>query len=246
MSTDTPKVLLFDIETSPNVVYAWAVGYKINLDHTCIIKEREVICISYKWLHEKKVHTLTWDSSKKEDKDKQLLKKFKKIYDSADSVVAHNGKNFDIKWINTRLLHHRLGPLAPTNVCDTLLEARRVFRFNSNRLDYIAKFIGSQGKDKIGWDCWVKVMEGNKEALKKMSKYCERDILEMEEVYKELQPYINTLSSHAVTGNKEACPSCSSASTQKYGKYHTKTGKYQKHKCSSCGHVWKDGRMLKQ
>lgn len=243
--SNKPKILLFDIEVTPNVVYTWTCGYNLTIGPDSIVQEREIICISYKWLDEKKVHTLKFDMMKKSDRDKRLLKKFKEIYAQADSVVAHNGKNFDIKWVNTRLLFYRLGPLPAVHVCDTLTEARRAFKFNSNKLDYIAKFIGSQGKDHVGYDCWKAIMNKNKAALNKMVKYCERDILEMEQVYKELQPYIKTLSSHAVTGDREACPSCSNKRVQRYGYYFTATGKHQKYKCTGCGHIYRDSRKAK-
>ena len=39
--------LYFDCETSPNIVYSWRIGYKIELSHDSIIEERRIICISY-------------------------------------------------------------------------------------------------------------------------------------------------------------------------------------------------------
>jgi len=93
------KRLFFDIEVSPNIGLFWQSGYKLNIGHDSIIKERAIICICYKWENQKTVHSLKWDEKQN---DKQILKQFIKIIDSADEVVGHNGDNFDIKWIRTR------------------------------------------------------------------------------------------------------------------------------------------------
>jgi hypothetical protein len=46
-----PKIrrLFWDIEVTPNLVWSWRVGFKINLSHENIVKERKVICIAFKW-----------------------------------------------------------------------------------------------------------------------------------------------------------------------------------------------------
>ena len=41
------KRLFFDIETSPNIVFAWRIGYNLSLQTHDIIEERKIICISY-------------------------------------------------------------------------------------------------------------------------------------------------------------------------------------------------------
>jgi len=69
------KRLFFDIETSPNIGLFWTAGYKLNIGHDNIIKERAIICICYKWAGEKEVHSLTWDNKQN---DKSLLEKFVK------------------------------------------------------------------------------------------------------------------------------------------------------------------------
>ena len=62
------KRLFFDIETSPNIGMFWTAGYKLNISHDNIIKERAVICICYKWEDDKDVYYLQWDS-KQNDKN---------------------------------------------------------------------------------------------------------------------------------------------------------------------------------
>ncbi len=91
------KRLFFDIETSPNIVFSWNVGYKLQIGHDNILKERAVICICYKWEGEDTVHSLEW----KRGDDKSLITKFLKVILKADEVIGHNGDNYDIKWFKT-------------------------------------------------------------------------------------------------------------------------------------------------
>ena len=129
------KRLFFDIETSPNIGLFWTAGYKQNISHDNIIKERAIICIAYKWAGEKKIHALTWD---KNQDDKAMLAQFIKIANEADELIGHNGDRFDLPWIRTRCIYHNI-PVFPNYVTiDTLKSARSKFKFNSNaiRLSY--------------------------------------------------------------------------------------------------------------
>jgi DNA polymerase elongation subunit (family B) len=106
------KVLIYDIETSYNIVSAWRVGYKVMLPHYSVIKERAIICVSYKWLGEDEVYNLSWD---KNQCDKFLLEQFIEVMNEADVLVAHNGDRFDLPWMKTRALKHDLEMLPTYN-----------------------------------------------------------------------------------------------------------------------------------
>ena len=247
MTINKAKIMVFDLETSPNVGYFWQSGFKLNIGPENIIHERQVICISWKWLDEKKVHLLSWDFKKSGDKDKAMLKAFSKEYAKADMVIAHNGDNFDVKWLKARIMYHGLEPLSEVNQCDTLKIARANFKLNSNKLDYIAKFIGIEGKAPMSFGDWKEVMKGSKKALAKMGKYCKQDVLVLEKVYKKLQPYAKGHGiAQGVNQDNTICPSCGSDHRRKYGYYHTRVGKFQKYRCMSCLHNWKDNRQVKK
>lgn len=181
------KKLFFDIEVSPNIVLSWRVGNDITLPHDCIVQERAIICIGYKWEGENKVSALQWNKGC----DKEMLIKFAKIIDSADEVVTQNGDSFDIKWLRARCLFHRI-PVSPKfNSIDTLKMAKSGFNFNSNKLDYMGKFLGFGGKIKTDPDLWKNiVLTGDKKALADMVTYCKMDVQRLEEIYHALQPYV--------------------------------------------------------
>ena len=202
------KRLFFDIETSPNIVYSWRIGYNLSITPDNIIDERKIICISYKWEDEDKIYTLTWD---KDQCDKQMLIDFIAQANKADELIAHNGDRFDIKWIRTRCIYHRIPMFPNYKTLDTLKKAKSGFNFNSNKLDYIAKFLGVGAKVKhSGFDMWVQVMKGNHLAMQEMIEYCEGDIIVLEDIFLTMQNYIKMNTHNGVINNnlKYSCPSC--------------------------------------
>jgi hypothetical protein len=204
------KRLFFDIETSPNIVYSWRIGYNLNITPENIIDERKIICISYKWESEEVIHTLTWD---KNQCDKKMLTKFISVANQADELIAHNGDRFDIKWVRTRCIYHRIPMFPNYKTLDTLKKAKSGFNFNSNKLDYIAQYLGVGAKVKhSGFDMWKGVMQNDKTALSEMVHYCEGDIIVLEDVFLTMQSYIKQNTHAGVLNNnlKYSCPCCSS------------------------------------
>lgn len=180
------KRLFFDLEVSPNIVLSWRVGWEISLSPEDIIQERAIICVCWKWEHEKTVHSLQW----KKGDDKALLAKFAKVINSADEVLTQNGDSFDIKWLRTRCIYHGI-PVSPKfNSIDTLKMARSGFKFNSNKLDYMGKFLGLGQKTHTGYQLWKDITLNNSPlAMKTMVRYCKNDVLLLERVYNKLQPF---------------------------------------------------------
>lgn len=229
------KRLFLDLETSPNLVYSWRTGSKIFISHDSIVKERAIICIGYKWQGKKEVHALQWDTK---GNDRKILQEFIPILESADEIVAHNGDHFDIPWLRARAAFHGLQISAYLKTIDTLQQSRRVFYFNSNKLDYLGEFLGFGKKIKTDFDLWKNVMAGDSKALKDMITYCRRDVDLLEKVYLKLESF-NKPKTHAgvLEGKgKGTCPTCASEKTQRRGYRLTALGvKSQIMSCNSCG-----------
>lgn len=176
--------LYFDIEVSPNIVFSWRIGGDIHLSPDDIIEERAVICVCWKWAGETKVHSLQWNNGD----DKELLTRFSKIIEGADELVTQNGDSFDIKWLRTRCLYHDIVVSPKFNSIDTLKMARSGFKFNSNKLDYMGKFLGVGSKIKTDYDLWKNITLRNcKKSMNQMVDYCKQDVLLLEEVHQKLQ-----------------------------------------------------------
>ena len=131
----TPKVLLYDLETSPRLTYNWG-EYEQNA--LGVKEESYILCYSYKWLDEKKTHVVSLDDfplyKKDKSNDRELVKKLHELQDSADVIIGHNSGSFDDKWSNKQFINHGLPPVSPYVSIDTLKMARRFFRFDSNAL----------------------------------------------------------------------------------------------------------------
>lgn len=231
------KTLLLDIETSPNQVFVWRTGHEVNVSYDSIIKERAVICACWKWAGEKKVYRATWD---KNQVDISVLKPLAAAVAEADVVIGHNVGRFDLPWIRTRCLFHKLPMLSDQKVVDTLTIARRLFAFNSNRLDYIARFLGIGCKLKTGFDLWRRiVLNKDAAALKRMVTYCANDVILLEKVWLRLSE-MTAAPVHAgvlAGGDKWSCPSCGSDEV-KVNKTKVTAGGGIKHgmNCNKCGH----------
>jgi len=202
--------LYFDCEVSANVGLFWQSGYKLQIGTENIIKERAIICICYKWEDDNDVYYLQWDS--KQD-DKKLLQEFINVANTADELVGHNGDKFDLAWIRTRCLFHNIQMFPTYNTIDTLKVARSKFRFNSNRLDYIGKFLGLGQKNHTNFDLWKDIMLKNcKKAMNTMIDYCIQDVVLLEKVHKALNNHIPSKTHYGVIFGQDrgSCPECGS------------------------------------
>jgi len=229
--------LFFDIETSPNIGLFWEAGYKKNITTDNIIRERAIICICYKWEDEKEVYSLQWDSKQC---DKTMLKKFIEVANTSNEMVGHNGDKFDLAWIRTRCLFHHI-EMFPTYVTiDTLKIARSKFRFQSNRLNYIAEYLGLGNKIKTEFNLWKDILlNKDKIAMEKMIKYCKKDVTLLEQVFKALRGHMTAKTHYGVVFGQDrgSCPECGSDDLIRNNQVVTATGLTRiQYKCKTCNH----------
>lgn len=231
------KRLFYDIETSQYEVRSFRIGYKLNLGYQNVKKLAKIICISWAWDDEDKIHNLRWDSQMD---DKKMLEKFIKELNKADEIVAHNGDRFDIKWIRTRALYHKI-PMKPKyRSFDTLKKAKSGFNFPNNRLDTIAQFLSVGAKvEHDGIKMWDAVQDGDKHYLNEMVKYCDGDIVVLRDVYLAMQPYVKN-NTHTGTHNNKlkcSCPNCASEDISLLKNAFTALGTIKREiECNTCGY----------
>lgn len=239
-----PKVLLFDIETSPMIAYLWNNVQKY-VPEGQILKDWYVINWAAKWLFDDEIITgvVTSEESKQRD-DRRIVQKLWNLLDEADIVIAHYGDRFDIKMMNGRFLKYGMNLPMPYRSIDTKKAAGKRMRLPSLSLNYIARYLGLEQKHPTNFSLWVKCMEGNKDALDKMDKYCQQDVKILEDVYLYLRPFIT---SHPNLGlyietNTQSCPSCGSTDLKKEGHYATNVNLYDAFRCGGCGSITRSRR----
>jgi hypothetical protein len=230
--------LFYDIEVSPNIGLFWRTGYKINLSPENIVKERAIICIAWEWEDEDETHALWWD--KRQD-DKKMLKDFMPVLEQSDEAIAYFGDSFDMPWLRTRCLIHRIdfNPLIKT--VDPLQWVKRKFNFNSNKLDYVAKILGVGAKLQTDYDLWRKVcIDKDVQSLKYMVEYNKHDVKVLKGVWQRMELSVLP-KSHAgvVDGNAPwTCPRCGSEKVRSDGNKVSAAGTIQKRMQCKCGRYY--------
>lgn len=235
----SPRILILDIETAPVLANVWGM-WKQNVPLKFINKDWYILSFAAKFTDKKKVHYFDQSEADDIEDDKNLLIVLSEFLDEADIVVAHNGRKFDVRKINTRLLMHGIDQPSPYKVVDTLKIAKKHFAFTSNKLEFLTDTLCETKKLKHnkfpGVELWVEVLKGNKAAWKEMKVYNIFDVKSLEELYFKLRPWDDTHPNVSNFSGKmdKACVHCGSEDVHRRGSYFTKTGRYQRYQCNEC------------
>jgi hypothetical protein len=245
-----PRIVTIDIETSPIESYTWGL-WEQNVGLEQIKTEWTILSYAAKWFGEKKM--IYKDTSgrgvKRVRDDKKLLEDLWTILDAADIVVAQNGKRFDMKKINARLLMHNLPPYSPVRVVDTLQVSKNHFGFTSNKLAWLSKYLTatpkSEHKKFPGFDLWLECLKDNPKAWAEMKKYNIQDVIATEELYVKLRPWITNHPNMGAYNLSPVpqCPKCASVNQQSRGTATTQQGRYTRYQCQDCG-GWSRGKLM--
>lgn len=229
------KILLPDIETAPNVAYVWGL-FKENIPIQRLVNSGYVLCWAAKWLEEEDI----FFSSRQGGNHYDMLKGIHSLLDEADVVVHYNGTKFDIPTLNKEFILHDMKPPSPYRQIDLLGVARRQFRFTSNKLEYVAEYLGLTKKvQHKGFNLWIQCMEDNPDAWKEMEEYNVGDVKTLEDLYYKLRPWIKNHPNRTLyTGGD--CPVCGSSHVQSRGVHITQAAMYQRFHCQGCG-AWLRG-----
>ena len=237
-----PRICLLDIETAPNLGHVWGMWEQDVID---VERDWYMLSFAYKWLGEAKIHVRALPDYKKfkTDKhdDRELVRDLWNVFDEANVIIAHNGDRFDIKKSNARFIVHGLKPPSPFVSVDPLKIARKHFKFDSNRLDDLGRYLGVGRKiAHTGKKLWLGCVEGDERSWRTMRRYNRHDVELLERVYTRLRGWATTHPDLSIYTRSHCCPSCQSARITQQGVKLTKTGHRQQYKCLDCG-SWHSG-----
>jgi uncharacterized protein YprB with RNaseH-like and TPR domain len=170
-------------------------------------------------------------------KEKKLLKDVSAKLLTADVWLYHFGMYYDLPFINTRLLYHNL-PILPPNfsAIDTWKISRNRLKLRNNRLITISEFMGTEDeKNAIKPEQWIRALGGHSPSMDYIVEHCRRDVLVLEEVYNRLRPLVLDHPNRGLVDGRGGCSVCGEQKLQKRGFHITRTRKYQRYQCSSCG-----------
>ena len=236
------KILIWDAEISPRL------GYYYGAYEVTPIKEVRppiLLSIAWKWLGDKKANCLTLYDRPTVDSynDKLLVNELWNLLDEAEIVVGFNNKRFDDKMANYFFVKHGMTPPSPYKEVDVMQNAKKYFKFDCNKLDYLGKLLVDGGKTKETYvDFWEDLLEGNRKERKKasegMKKYNIEDVLVTERLYNKLLPWMTNHPNIALYAEQEhICPRCgndSEFSVKSYRRTGMQINAIQ-YQCKNCG-----------
>ena len=240
----TPKILFIDIETSPILMTSWSMRPPYA-GAVYVLRDTYILMASWKWGHERTVRTAALPDFPryKRDRhdDKDLCRVLRRLLDEADIVAAHNGDAFDLKKINSRLITNGMKPPSPFKTIDTLKAARKAFKFDSNKLDNIGRYLNEGRKiPNTGAALWRGcVEEGDPKSWGVMRRYCKQDTELLVRVYDRIKPWMPNhpnMNLYDKARLAHACPTCKGTRVQRRGfivKVATRRARFQ---CQDCGH----------
>jgi hypothetical protein len=229
------KIDIWDLETSTS-------GFKANSGF--------ILCATIKRLG-KAVEVLRRDNMLPNPlNDKKLVKQIYNRLLESDMWVTHNGRWFDIPFLNSRLLHWGL-PMLPSvphfDTCETSFKKLKI----KNSLEAVGEFLGCRvRKFKVSMDHWIRAYAGNEQSMKKIVKHGINDVKLTEEVYVKMRPLGYKHPNIAlINGDGRQCPVCGKRGTlQSRGWLPAKVNQAKRYQCipskGGCG-VWSHARYEK-
>jgi predicted RNA-binding Zn-ribbon protein involved in translation (DUF1610 family) len=228
------RLLNLDIETAPALVYIWDLQTRY-VSPEKIVKPKEMLCFAGKWVGDDDVYFFSkWD-----DGPEAMVQQVWELVNQADAVLHYNGRRFDIPWLNTEFAKAELTPPSPYGQIDLYRAVKKNFAFMSNSLKFVSKSLGTTHKlENEGMSLWIKVMEGDPQAQRKMEEYNCGDLFANEDLYHRILPWIPSHPSYAVIdGNSTGmtCPQCGSPDVEANGRAYTAVSVYDRYLCTNCG-----------
>lgn len=242
------RIGFMDIETNMNIVGTFSL-YPESINYENILQEWYIIAACWNILGEDTVYsTSVIDDPKRFKKDHtddyHVVKTLRDALSEIDVLVGHNIKKFDIKKFNARLIFHKLPPLPNLLFVDTLTEIKKIAAYNSHRLDYLGKHLLGKGKIQTEKGLWLKVLAGNRQAVRDMVTYCKGDVVVLKELYLLLLPYMKSHPNIA-TPDTCNCPKCNhNKATKRTVKVRASGLRFQQYQCKNCGSYFLDKKAL--
>ena len=171
------KIGYFDIESG---------GLKANFDYmlTWCIKTRDKAEYKYGVIDQSEI--LSYDF------DKRIIRELIKALSEYDIIVTYYGTGFDIPFIRTRALSHRIKFLGFGSVQhkDVYYMVKSKMRLGKNSLDSACALLGIKGKNHIKGNFWMRAKVGDRKALEYVLDHNKKDCQILEKLHKRLEEYI--------------------------------------------------------
>jgi hypothetical protein len=181
---------VFDLETSYVRARVWDAG-KQWVSAEQIMDKRQIITAQFLYSLTNKPEYSMWTKTKTGFDDTEVLNWISDKLNTCDIVIAQNGKGFDYKVLQERLMIENLPPIEIDFMIDTLTASRSSVKSFSHSLDHQSKQLGLGGKIKMNMQDWIDIIENGVSPKKKMVPYGLKDTTDTDEVFWRKLPYYN-------------------------------------------------------
>jgi len=228
------RILKLDIEAAPAKAYIWGLKTRY-VPLSQVAEDGYVLCFSYQWEGEDEVGTFTlWDHG-----HENMVDAAWGLLDEADAIITYNGNGYDIPRLNSEFLIQGLGPPSPYHSIDLYQTVSRKFKVLSKSMKHMLHLLSLENKlEHKGMELWTGCMAGKKDDQAVMEEYNIQDVIVMEDLYKELLPWIDNHPNRGLwmdSGSKHICPNCGSTDLRFKGYKRTRVLSYKQYHCQGCG-----------
>lgn len=242
------NILYLDIETSPCISYHFQ-HWNVNISQQHNIQQSHLLSVAYAFNDDDVVGFKLSAKDVENQDDLTLVVNLIEAIEKADIIVGYNSKKFDLKYLNTRALFYNLPPLSTVKHIDLYEQVKRSFKFPSNSMGNVSKYLGLEGKlANDGFDLWKRCMEHwNEEtcekALDDMLTYNMQDIEATRDLYKYLQGWFKGTPNVGMMKNQKSscttlrCSKCSSDDIIALEKQHFLSNVWEMYRCNTCNGV---------
>lgn len=227
-----PRILIVDIETSPNLCYVWSLYGEQHISPSQVVEQSRVLCFAAKWLDKKATE---FYSEHHHDRD-EMIRQSWRLFDEAEVVITYNGPSFDIRHLQREWLMAGLGPPSPWVDVDLLRVNRARFKFPSSKLGAVTDTLGLPTKLETGGQTlWNEVLKGDPKAWALFKRYNIRDVEVTEALYRVLRPWLKGPHMGQWMRDSACCFSCGSRELTFTGLVYGRAMSYPKFRCDGCG-----------
>ena len=126
--------------------------------------------------------------------DRDLAVQLRDAIEDHFLVISYNGVMFDLKFLNSRLLHYGERPMRFPMHKDLLFVAKWVFALSNNTLQSVQDHLGLvEKKTRLHPGYWNRAAGGDPEAIQYIVEHCEQDVKVLAEVFEHLAPFVKEI-----------------------------------------------------
>ena len=238
-----PKILIIDIEVNPLKVHSYGIRDQYH-GTDAIDEDWTILSFAAKFLDSEEIIYHAVDPMSPRD-DREVVAKAFELLNAIDCAVGHN-LNFDIKMLAARFLYYDLGQTRSFRSICTYKIARRHFRLSSNKLGYLASYLGVieklEHEKYAGMKLFIECGKGNPDAFNCLEDYNVRDVVTTEAVYLRLRKYDNSIRFNLFYQDNQC--DCGSKEMRKLEPIITNAGAFNVFQCVDCNKVYRDNTNL--